>query len=155
MNISKAMNMFKSFILSDSFIFFVAFGSMFGSLFFQYYLNLPPCALCIVQRYFMYPMAFIAAYGVVFKKKLYPVYLVLSVLGGLVATYHVYIEQTGVPSSLGACSLGQSCNDIVLELFGFLTIPMMSLGAFVAIIVVSIIGIRNSRKEVAAITPGV
>jgi disulfide bond formation protein DsbB len=142
----NSLDKVRSFIFSDIAIFFIAFGAMFGSLFFQYYLNLPPCALCIVQRYFMYPIAFIAAFGVVFRKRLYPVYLALSILGGLIAAYHVYIEQSGVPSTFGACTQGQSCNDIVLELFGFLTIPMMSLMAFIAIAVISVVSIRREFR---------
>ncbi len=95
----------------------------------------------------MYPIAFIAAVGILLRKKLYPLYLILASIGGVIATYHVYIEQTGTPSALGACSQGQSCNEIVLELFGFLTIPMMSLGAFVVIVVISTVGIINGRKN--------
>jgi disulfide bond formation protein DsbB len=145
-NIRTVTNNLRSFVFSDIAIFFLAFGAMFGSLFFQYYLNLPPCALCIIQRYFMYPIAFIAAFGVVFRKKLYPVYLALSILGGAVAAYHVYIEQSGVPSSIGACTLGQSCNDIVLEIFGFITIPMLSLVSFIAIIVISLVAMRRDKR---------
>lgn len=139
-----------NFVFSELTIFFIAFSAMMGSLIFQYVYNLPPCALCITQRYFMYPIAFIAAVGILLRKKLYPLYLILGTMGGLVASYHVYIEQTGVPSALGACSLGQSCNEIVLELFGFLTIPMMSLGAFVAIIVISLEGIIQNKKKAIA-----
>ncbi len=151
MKTNKLFQSIYNFVFSETTIFLIAFASMMGSLTFQYVYNLPPCALCIVQRYFMYPIAFIAAAAVVFKKKLYPFYLILSIVGGAVAAYHVYIEQTGVPSALGACSQGQSCNEIVLELFGFLTIPMMSLASFIAIIVISIVGIMKNRKKVVEV----
>ncbi|MEP7103336.1 MAG: disulfide bond formation protein B [Candidatus Dojkabacteria bacterium] len=130
-------------------IFLLSFASVAGSLYFQFFLNLPPCNLCYVQRYFMYPLLPIAALLILFKKKINsPWFLILSVPGILVAIYHVYIQSTGTPNiSFIPCSEALPCEVIDIKLFGFLTIPMMSLMAFAGITVLVILSWWLSRKS--------
>lgn len=131
-------------------IFLLAFVSMFGSLYFQFILNLPPCNLCYVQRYFMYPMAAVSVLLILFKKKINPLlWLILSVPGLLVALYHVYIQSTGTPNTLSfvPCNPDIPCELIDLKLFGFLTIPMMSLISFVFITALVIAAWYLNRKK--------
>src|SRR6187551_1513224 len=81
-------------------IFLISFAAMFGSLYFQFILNLPPCSLCYVQRYFMYPLAIISMILILFKKKINSLFfLILSVPGLLVGIYHVYIQSVGTPNT--------------------------------------------------------
>ena len=131
-------------------IFLISFVSVFGSLYFQFILNLPPCNLCYVQRYFMYPLLPISMLLILFKKKINSLYfLILSIPGLLVGLYHVYIQSVGVPNTLSfvPCDEHIPCELIDLKLFGFLTIPMMSMLAFVFITVLVLLSFYLSKKD--------
>lgn len=63
-----------------------------GSLFFSELNHTPPCPLCWYQRIFMYPLAIIlgiAAFRGAYRIIMYV--LPLTLLGLLVATYHVFL----------------------------------------------------------------
>ena len=106
-----------------------------GSLFFSEVMGIEPCSLCWYQRIFMYPLVVILLIGM-FPLDLSVVRyaLPLAVLGWGVAVYH-YLLYTGyIPENMQPCSEGVSCTDIDLELLGFITIPMLSVFSFTAII---------------------
>jgi len=131
-------------------IFLIAFAAMFGSLYFQFILNLPPCSLCYVQRYFMYPLAIITMFLILFKKRINSLFfLILSVPGLLVAIYHVYIQSVGVPNTLSfaPCTADVPCEVIDTKLFGFLTIPMLSALAFLFVTVLVIVAWYLNKKK--------
>lgn len=109
--------------------------AMLGSLFFSEIMEFPPCELCWYQRIFMYPLVVILLLG------LYPhdesairYALPLAVLGWGFAVYHYLVYSGYIPEALQPCGQGPSCADTNLELFGFITIPMLSIIAFSAII---------------------
>jgi len=106
-----------------------------GSLFFSEIMGIEPCSLCWYQRIFMYPLVVILLIGMFppdFRVVRYA--LPLAVLGWGVAVYH-YLLYTGyIPENMQPCSEGVSCTDIDLELLGFITIPMLSVFSFTAII---------------------
>ena len=56
-----------------------------------------------------------------------------SAIGTLVALYHVLLQAGIVPESAAPCSQGVSCADIDFQLFGFASIPVLSLIAFGAV----------------------
>ncbi|MFS8131250.1 MAG: disulfide bond formation protein B [Candidatus Dojkabacteria bacterium] len=140
-------------ILKDDYIyllFLIGFASMFGSLYFQFILNLPPCALCYVQRYFHYPIAIISMILILFKKKINSLFfLILSVPGLLVAIYHVYIQSVGVPNTLSfaPCTIEVPCEVIDIKLLGFITIPMLSVLAFATITLIVIVSWYLNKKK--------
>lgn len=106
-----------------------------GSLFFSEVMEFAPCALCWYQRIFMYPLVITLAIG------LFPVdrnavkySLPLAGVGWFFALYHTLLYSGVIPESLQPCRQGVSCKEVYIELFGFLSIPMLSLISFSAII---------------------
>lgn len=106
-----------------------------GSLFFSEVMDLPPCVLCWYQRIFMYPLVIVLLVGLFpFDAKVVRFSLPLAVVGWCFAVYHYLLYSGYIPEDLQPCSQGVSCAEINLELFGFVTIPMLSIVAFSAII---------------------
>ena len=113
----------------------VASVSTLGSLFFSEIMELPPCALCWYQRVFMFPLAIILLIGLFpFDKSIIKYALPLAFAGWGFAFYHYLLYSGFIPESIQPCSQGVSCSETYLDLFGFLTIPMLSLISFSIII---------------------
>jgi disulfide bond formation protein DsbB len=112
----------------------LAAGATLGSLFFSEIMELPPCSLCWVQRIFMFPLAIILLVGL-FPLDLQVVRyaLPLALCGWAVALYHTLLQVGIIPESAAPCRQGVSCTDISVDLFGFLSIPMLSLLVFSAV----------------------
>lgn len=105
-----------------------------GSLFFSSVLEFAPCVLCWYQRIFLFPLVVVLARGLFpLDRGVVRYALPLALLGGLVAAYHNLVYENLVPESLEPCAKGVSCKEQYLELFGFLSIPMLALLAFAAI----------------------
>jgi len=114
----------------------VASVSTLGSLFFSEKMGFPPCALCWYQRIFMFPLVFILLAGLFpFDKNITKYALPLAIVGWGFAFYHYLIYSGFIPESLQPCSQGVPCSETYIDLFGFLTIPMLSLISFSIIIV--------------------
>ncbi len=110
--------------------FIIALSAMACSLFYSIFAGFEPCNLCWVQRIFIYPQFFVLALAAWRKDyKVIDYMLLLSVIGALVAAYNIYI-QLGGNSLLPCAASGVSCNKIYFTEFGFVTIPVMSLTAF-------------------------
>ena len=111
------------------------------SLFFSSVLEYEPCVLCWYQRICLFPMIFILAAGLfpTFDKSVIKYALPLSIAGGLTAFYHTLLYAGIIPESIQPCSKGVSCTEKYFELFGFVSIPMLSFMAFSAIVVLLII----------------
>lgn len=111
-----------------------------GSLFFSEIMDFPPCALCWYQRAFMYPLVVIFLVGLFpFDKNIIKYSLPLAIIGWVIAFYHNLLYSGFIPESIQPCSQGVSCTETYLDLFGFLTIPMLSLLAFSAILVLLVV----------------
>lgn len=114
----------------------IALVGMVGSLFFSEVMQFPPCALCWYQRIALYPLVFVVGAGIILEDVRVRYYALPLCLAGLaVAFYHNLVYYGAIPETLTPCSQGVSCADTQLELFGFITIPLLSLGAFAAIAV--------------------
>lgn len=84
----------------------------------------------------MYPLVMILAVGIILRDEKLRLYVLpLSLAGLAVATYHNLLYYGVLPEAMTQCSLGVSCTERQLELFGFVTIPLMSLIAFTVITV--------------------
>ncbi len=118
----------------------VAAGGMFGSLYISEVLKLTPCILCWFQRIAMYPLVVILGVGILRKNKdLHWYALPLSIIGFLIALYHFLLQSRIIPESAAPCVQGVSCLTKQLELFGFVTIPIMAMAAFAVITVCMLI----------------
>lgn len=112
----------------------IASASTLGALFFGEIMRLPPCSLCWYQRTFMFPMALILPFGLFpFDRGVVRAALPLAGLGTLVAAFHLLLVAGIIPERLEPCKQGVPCSETVIEWFGFVTIPLLSLVAFVAI----------------------
>lgn len=117
------------------------------SLFFSGILHLPPCILCWYQRICMYPLVIILAVGISKKDKNLPLYVLpFSVTGFFIALYHYLLQKNVIPESAAPCIQGISCTTKYIELFGFITIPFLSLVAFLLITICMLL-YRKSFKS--------
>ena len=112
----------------------VAVLATFGSLFLQFFEGLQPCEFCWFQRICMYPLSLllgIAAFrGDVQVAKRY--FIGLSVVGLGLAIYHYQLEL--FPNQPLVCSAsGPACNIAVIDVFGFISVPFLSMAAFALI----------------------
>ena len=109
----------------------IASVSTLGSLFFSEIMELPPCALCWYQRIFMFPLVILLLVGLFPLDKSSVKYtLPLALTGWGFAFYHTLLYSGFIPENIQPCSQGVSCSETYLDLFGFLTIPMLSLISF-------------------------
>lgn len=121
--------------------------SVTGSLFFSYVMEFAPCVLCWYQRIFLFPLVIILAAGLFpFDKNVVKYALPLAIIGWFTAAYHNLLYAGIIPESLQPCTQGVSCTEEYIELFGFLSIPMLSLLSFTTIIIFLIILMRITSK---------
>ena len=121
--------------------------SALGSFFFSFVMEFAPCVLCWYQRIFLFPLVLILAIGLFpFDKKVVKYALPLAIAGWLTAAYHNLLYAGIIPESIQPCSKGVSCTEEYINLFGFLSIPMLSLLSFSTIITLLIILYRRTSK---------
>lgn len=114
--------------------------STLGSLFFSYIMEFAPCVLCWYQRICLFPLVIILATGLFpFDKRVIKYSLPLAIAGWITAFYHNLLYSGIIPQDLQPCSQGVSCTEKYIDLFGFLTIPMLSLISFSIIITLLIL----------------
>ncbi len=110
--------------------------SVFGSLYFSEIMHLAPCKLCWWQRICMYPIAVIMSVAILKKdKKAFMYVLPLSIFGSLLAFYHTLLQAGIIKETLISCTIdgAVSCANKQINWFGFMTIPFMSMVAFLGI----------------------
>ncbi len=115
--------------------FITAAMAMAGSLYFSEIALFAPCKLCWLQRICMYPLVVIFGLAILKKHRHVSIYgITLAAIGSLLAAYHYYL-QVFAPSS-EVCSVNDlvPCSEKVSLHFGYITFPMMSLTAFILII---------------------
>jgi disulfide bond formation protein DsbB len=111
--------------------FLIALGGTFGSLYFSEVMKFPPCSLCWYQRICLYPLVFVLGAAIWTEDRGYKKYALPLVLAGLgIAAYHNLLYYGIIPQAISPCTEGVSCSARQLELFGFVTIPLMSLVSF-------------------------
>lgn len=121
--------------------------STMGSIFFSHVMEFAPCVLCWYQRIFLFPLVIILPLGLFpFDKNVVKFALPLAIAGWLTAAYHNLLYSGIIPESIQPCSQGVSCTEEYISLFGFLTIPMLSLLSFSTIIALLIILKKRTSK---------
>lgn len=124
-----------------------ALGATVGSIFMSRVLNFPPCELCWYQRIFMFPLVIIIAVGILKKDKNMVLYaLPLSAIGLAISIYHNLLYYGIIPETISPCTLGVSCIQKQLDLFGFITIPLLSFVSFAIITFCLAIIYKNNKK---------
>lgn len=126
----------------------VALLAMIMSLVFSEILKLPPCSLCWYQRIFIYPLVFIVPIGIVRNdKSIFTYSIVLSSIGLVISSYHSLIYHGVVQEALKLCNSELSCKAKQFELFGLLSIPVMSFFSFLIIFILSLIGEKDGKRN--------
>ena len=126
------------------FCWIVAIISSLGSLFFSEIMEFPPCGLCWYQRIFMFPLVFIFIVGLFpLDRNCIKYALPISLTGWGFAVYHQLVYAGIIPERLQPCGQGVSCSETYLDLFGFVTIPMLSLLSYSTIIALLLIAKRR------------
>ncbi|MBF0437745.1 MAG: disulfide bond formation protein B [Magnetococcales bacterium] len=105
-----------------------------GSLFFSEVMGVPVCVLCWYQRIALYPLTAILAIGLFpYDPKVVRYATPLVGVGWFVALFHVLLVAGIIPKGIRPCVQGIPCSETHFSLFGFLTIPLMSLLTFTLI----------------------
>ena len=125
----------------------IAAASTLGALFFGEVMKLPPCSLCWYQRIFMFPLALVLPFGLLpFDRKVVRSVLPLAGIGLLLAAIHVLIVEGVIPERIAPCRQGVPCSETVIEWFGLVTIPLLSLLAFATItVLLTVASLRSSK----------
>jgi disulfide bond formation protein DsbB len=92
----------------------------------------------------MYPLIPITAIGILRKDKYLPLYILpLSIAGWIIALYHNLLYYHIIPEIIAPCQTGVSCTTQLLQIFGFIDIPLGSLIAFTIINICTIIYLKH------------
>ena len=95
----------------------------------------------------MFPLAIVLFVGLFpFDAGVIRYALPLSVSGFVIAAYHWLLQLGVIPESAAPCQQGVSCSDVSLELFGFVSIPMMSLFVFLIVTVLLVVMKRSQSS---------
>jgi disulfide bond formation protein DsbB len=127
--------------------FLIALSGTLGSLYFSEILKFPPCNLCWYQRICLYPLVFIYGAAIWTGDTGYRKYSVPLIAAGLcLSVYHNLLYYDFVSTPLIPCTKEVSCSAKQLELFGFITIPLMSLLSFVTLLIFDLIQLKKGPK---------
>lgn len=124
--------------------------AMSGSLYFSEVANYIPCTLCWYQRIAMYPLVVLFGIAAVRRDRgIAPYGLVLSAVGAVIAVYH--LQLTWFPEQASFCKQGALCEVEWFKIWGFSTIPYLSLVAFAGIGALSLLSVWTERREARAV----
>ena len=113
--------------------FFLGLAAICGSLTYSEIYHLTPCLFCWWQRIFLYPQTIIFAVALYRHGRqsaagydIFHYSTPMAIISSIFSIYHIFLQK-GILSS-GACLQGGvSCAKIDVQVFGFLTMPMMAL----------------------------
>jgi len=121
--------------------FLIASFATMGSLFFSEIMNFVPCSMCWYQRIFMYPLVLIFLINLLYPdEKLFKYSILLVVVGLFFSIYHNLLMFDIIPESVVPCVSGVPCSTEYINWFGFVTIPFLSLTAYIMLFILLIIG---------------
>jgi len=128
--------------------FVIALAAVLGSLFFSEYASFIPCRLCWFQRIAMYPLVPILLVGAIRRDKAAVYYAITFPIAGLlVGGYHKYIE-IHPEAELAGCKIGAPCSTKWIDKFGYVTIPVLAMSCFAAILTL-LLFVWSSKRAIA------
>ncbi len=130
----------------------VAIVATVGSLYFSEVRMFVPCVLCWYQRILMYPLVLLLGVQTYRQDgKAFAYTLPLSVLGMIVAGYHVLYERIPGFGFAAVCrGGGVPCDVIYINWLGFITIPVLALTAFTIITVLLVLSRSAAARQTRA-----
>jgi disulfide bond formation protein DsbB len=124
----------------------VAGGAMAASLYYSEGVGFPPCEFCWYQRIAMYPIAAILLIAAIFDdQRIFRYVLPIALIGAALSTYHYQLQL--FPEQASVCSPTVPCHQQWVDEFGFVSIPLMALSGFVAIITLQVAMLRARAIE--------
>jgi len=130
---------FRTYSLNLAWI--VSLAAVGGSLYFSEVMRFIPCSLCWWQRIFMYPIVFLLGIACYRNDRgIIRYVLPLSIIGGLISTWHVLEQKVPGFADIAPCTTGIPCDQDYINWLGFITIPMLALTAFILITVFLLLG---------------
>lgn len=118
-----------------------------GSLYFSEIQLYEPCKFCWFQRIFMYPLVLILGIAYIQRNvKIAVTSAVFSVIGACIALYHYGIQKVPYLHDNAASCGRVPCTGQYINWFGFVTIPFLSLTAFLIIAITSFYMIKQLKK---------
>lgn len=125
----------------------VSLTATLGALFIGEVMGQVPCTFCWHQRAFMFPLAVILAVAChQSDTSIWRYALPLSLIGWLIAGWHTLLFYGVVSEALQPCTAsGPSCSGSAMML-GWAPLPVLSLLAFTAILLLMTILARGGRK---------
>ena len=124
----------------------VATVCMAGSLYFSEVAHFVPCRLCWYQRIAMYPLVLLLGIAAVRRDVAICLYAIpLAAIGAAVSIYHVQLER--FPEQATFCSVEAPCNLPPVQQFGFVTLAVMALCGFAAI--VALLAVARAPRSAA------
>lgn len=117
------------------------------SLVYSEYFGIIPCGLCWIERVFLYPQLIL--FGLAAPKKDHYIAdysIVLSVLGGVVALYHHYIQMGGNSALPCPASGAADCAKRFLFEFDYITFPLVAFSSFAFLFVIMLF-VRQNRAD--------
>lgn len=135
----------KKYLLLAQFL--ISLTAIFGSLFFSEIMKFPPCNLCWYQRLFIYPIALIILSGLYLDSKETNKFLTPFIFFGLIISVYHNLVYYKIIQIIVPCTESAPCTAQQLNYLGFVTIPLLSLLAFVALLILNIITIKIETKK--------
>ncbi len=135
---TKKATFFRSW--AEPLAFVIASAALLSSLYYSEIAGFVACKLCWYQRLFFYPQVPILLVPFFSKNKksgeyAYLAVVALSMIGAAIAAFHYYGQVVNTSVLPCAATAGQSlCALIPFQTFGYITIPMMSLTGFLAVL---------------------
>lgn len=125
----------------------IVVGAFVGSIFYSEIAGFPPCSLCWYQRIFIYPQIILLVGALIWRDRSIARYLLpLSIIGGIIALYNSYLQYGGSPLIPCAANVAAiSCAQRFVFEFGYLTLPLMSLTAFILLILLALTELTQNR----------
>ena len=130
--------------------FAVAATTTFGSLWLSEVEKLPPCHLCWLQRYFMYPQTLLLGAAAIGRWVwIRWISIPMVVIGAGISTYHYILER--FPDDVSSsCSTEVPCTTVWIWKYHFMSIPAMAWLAFVTIAV--LLMLAKTRSPVSTLS---
>ncbi|MGX9135911.1 disulfide oxidoreductase [Rummeliibacillus sp. JY-2-4R] len=130
------------------FMWIVSFIAMMGSLFFSEVQHFEPCKLCWIQRIFMYPLVIVLGVAYVQRNaRIAVTSAIFSCIGACIALYHYGIQKVPFLQESAVTCGRVPCTSDYINWLGFITIPFLSLVAFLLIAGTSFYMLKVLKEE--------
>ncbi len=143
---NAVIKFFKKYGMMIAFI--VVITATLGSLTYSDIIGYNPCKLCWFQRILMYPLVLILGVGIWHKisyrtSTLYA--LILSIMGIPLAFFHYLVQLGFINAPCSTAGISVSCTERSFTTFGYITIPIMALSAFLLVALIMLV-LRSDKN---------